>query len=95
MYIRRTDLPEKVGAKLQPLYEVVYNKFYVDEFYNATFVRLAVDGSRWVWHQFDEKIIDGAVNGTGWLWQHAGMAIRPVQSGRVQNYLLGMFFGSS
>jgi NADH-quinone oxidoreductase subunit L len=93
MYIRRTDLPEKVGAKLQPLYQVVYNKFYVDEFYNATFVRLAVDGSRWVWKNFDEKIIDGAVNGTGWVWQHAGMAIRPVQSGRVQNYLLWMFFG--
>jgi NADH-quinone oxidoreductase subunit L len=93
MYVRRTDLPAVVGAKLRPLYNVVYNKFYVDEFYNATFVRLAVDGSTWVWHQFDEKVIDGAVHGTAWLWQHAGLAVRPVQTGRVQNYLLWMFAG--
>jgi NADH-quinone oxidoreductase subunit L len=93
MYVRRTDLPAVVGAKLRPLYNVVYNKFYVDEFYNATFVRLAIDGSTWVWHQFDEKVIDGAVHGTAWLWQHAGLAVRPVQTGRVQNYLLWMFAG--
>ena len=93
MYMRRTDLPGWLGAKLRPLYKVVYNKFYVDEFYGATFVRLVVDGSRWVWHQFDEKVIDGAANGTGWLWQWAGRAVRPLQTGRVQNYLLGMFIG--
>jgi NADH-quinone oxidoreductase subunit L len=93
MYVRRTDLPGLVGAKLRPLYKVVYNKFYVDEFYGATFVRAAVDGSRWVWHQFDEKIIDGAVNGTATLWQWAGRTVRPLQTGRVQNYLLGMFIG--
>jgi NADH-quinone oxidoreductase subunit L len=93
MYVRRTDLPGLVGAKLRPLYKVVYNKFYVDEFYGATFVRAAVDGSRWVWHQFDEKVIDGAVNGTGALWQWAGRTVRPLQTGRVQNYLLGMFIG--
>jgi NADH-quinone oxidoreductase subunit L len=93
MYIRRTDIPGILGAKLRPLYKVVYNKFYVDEFYAATVVRLSVDGSRWVWRHFDEKIIDGAVHGTAWLWQHAGQAVRPLQTGRVQNYLLGMFIG--
>jgi len=93
MYVRRTDLPGLLGAKLRPVYKVVYNKFYVDEFYGATVVRLAVGGSRWVWHQFDEKVIDGAVNGTAWLWQWAGRAVRPLQTGRVQNYLLGMFIG--
>ena len=93
MYIRRTDLPVLVGAKLQPLYKVVYNKFYIDEFYAATFVRVAVDGSRWVWKHFDEFIIDGAVNGTGWLWQKGGALIRPAQTGKVQNYMLGIFIG--
>ena len=44
---------------------IVYNKFYIDEFYHATFVRVAVDGSRWVWQHFDEAVIDGAVNGVG------------------------------
>ncbi len=93
MYVRRTGLPGLVGAKLRPVYKAVYNKFYVDEFYGATFVRAAVDGSRWVWHQFDEKIVDGAVNGTAALWQWAGRTARPLQTGRVQNYLLAMFIG--
>ncbi len=93
MYIRRTDLPVLVGAKLRPVYKVVYNKFYIDEFYAKTFVWLAVDGSRWVWKHFDELIIDGAVNGTGWLWQKGGALVRPVQTGKVQNYLLGIFIG--
>ena len=93
MYVRRTDLPALAVAKLRPLYNVVYNKFYVDEFYNATFVRLAVDGSAWVWHHFDEHIIDGAVHGTAWLWQRGGTLVRPMQTGRVQNYLLWMFAG--
>jgi NADH-quinone oxidoreductase subunit L len=93
MYVRRTDLPGLVGSKLRPLYRAVYNKFYVDEFYGATFVRAAVDGSRWVWRQFDEKVIDGAVNGTAAFWQWAGRTVRPLQTGKVQHYLLGMFIG--
>jgi hypothetical protein len=46
-----------------------------------------------VWRHFDEAIIDGGVNGVGWLWQHAGALARPVQTGKVQNYLLGIFIG--
>ena len=94
VYVRRAaDLPELLGAKLQPVYKVVYNKFYIDEFYQATVVWLAVDGSRWLWHAFDEKVIDGAVHGMAWLWQAAGRGVRPLQTGRVQNYLLGIFIG--
>jgi NADH-quinone oxidoreductase subunit L len=93
MYVKRTDLPGLAGARLRRTYRTVYNKFYVDEFYGATIVRAAVDGSRWVWHKFDELVIDGAVNGTAWLWQRAGAVARPLQTGRVQNYLLAMVIG--
>jgi NADH-quinone oxidoreductase subunit L len=94
IYVRRAaDLPATLGARFGSVYTIVYNKFYIDEFYQATFVRLAVDGSRWVWHHFDEKVIDGSVNGVGWLWQRAGALVRPIQTGRVQNYLLAIFLG--
>lgn len=93
MYVRRVDLPQKVGARLQPVYRVVYNKFYVDELYDATFVRPAVDGSRWVWRRFDEAVIDGGAHGMAWLWRALGAVLRPLQTGRVQHYLLGMFVG--
>ncbi|MCL5736436.1 MAG: NADH-quinone oxidoreductase subunit L [Actinobacteria bacterium] len=94
IYVRRAqDLPQFFGALFGPVYRVVYNKFYVDEFYAATFVRVAVDGSRSVWHNFDEKVIDGAVHGSAWLWQNWGRVVRPLQTGRVQNYLLGILIG--
>lgn len=93
MYVRRTDLPLVVGRKLQPVYRVVYNKFYIDEFYAATVIRLAVDGSCWVWRNFDERVIDGAAHGLAWLWQRAGQGMRPLQTGRVHNYLLAMVIG--
>ena len=93
VYVRRPGLAEVFGARLQPVYKVVYNKFYIDEFYDATIVRLSVDGSRWLWHHFDERIVDGAVHGVAWLWQGAGRVARPIQTGRVQNYLLAIFFG--
>jgi NADH-quinone oxidoreductase subunit L len=94
IYVRRAaDLPQTLGAKFGPVYRIVYNKFYVDEFYAATFVRVAVDGSRWVWRHFDEMVIDGAVNGMGKLWQRGGATVRPIQTGRVQNYMLAMVVG--
>ncbi len=93
MYVRRVDLPLKVGARLRPAYRVVYNKFYVDEFYAATFVKVAVDGSTWVWHRFDEAVIDGAAHGLARLWQALGAAGRRLQTGKVQHYLLGIFVG--
>ncbi len=94
VYVRRAaTLPALLGARLRPLYTVVWNKFYIDEFYAATVVRVAVDGSRWAWHKFDEGVIDGAAHGVAWLWQRAGTGLRPLQTGKVQNYLLGMFIG--
>lgn len=92
-YVRKPLLPYVAGQKLAPVYKVVYNKFYIDEFYAATVVRLAVDGSHWLWKHFDELVIDGAVHGVARFWRGAGGVMRPMQSGRVQNYLLGMFIG--
>jgi NADH-quinone oxidoreductase subunit L len=88
---RRKDLPEKAGAVSPVLYRAVLNKWYIDEIYNATIIRLVVDGSRWLWRVVDVGIIDGAVNGVAKLWELGGRAVRPAQTGRVQNYAAVMF----
>jgi NADH-quinone oxidoreductase subunit L len=38
-------------------------------------------------------VIDGAVNGAGWVAQRGGGLLRRVQTGRVENYGLGMAAG--
>ena len=47
----------------------------------------------WLWTFVDAKVIDGAVNGVAWLWGWAGDRLRPIQTGRVQNYAMYVFGG--
>ena len=99
---------------LGSLYPVLENRYYVDEFYNATVIRavlwlsatFAAIDSRWVIDpvvnaigrgagrlaelssRFDARFVDGAVHATARLADSAGRALRPVQTGKVQDYLL-------
>jgi NADH-quinone oxidoreductase subunit L len=42
--------------------------------------------SRWVYRNIDQRVVDGAVNGSGAAARGAGGALRPVQSGKVNQY---------
>jgi NADH:ubiquinone oxidoreductase subunit 5 (subunit L)/multisubunit Na+/H+ antiporter MnhA subunit len=44
--------------------KVLYNKWYVDEVYDAVIVRPLVGMSRGLWRFVDRGLIDGAVNGS-------------------------------
>ncbi len=66
MYVVNTAVPERIAASLGGLYTLVYNKYFVDEIYDATVVNPLIDGSRTVlWHGVDQGVIDGIVNGVG------------------------------
>jgi NADH-quinone oxidoreductase subunit L len=62
----KSTVPQRLAARFPGLYRLVYNKYYVDEIYQATVLRptgllaraLAV---------FDNVVIDGAVNGVAAL----------------------------
>jgi NADH-quinone oxidoreductase subunit L len=93
MYIQRTDLPQKLAERVPQAYKASLNKFYMDEFYNLAVIGPLVGFAGWLWTFFDSKVIDGAVNGVAWLWGRLADTIRPLQTGRVQNYALGIFAG--
>ena len=40
----------------------------------------------WVYRNVDQRVVDGAVNGTGNAAQGAGSVLRPIQSGKVNQY---------
>src|SRR3984957_2512442 len=48
MYVMNTKVPERIAASLGGLYNVVYNKYFVDEIYDATVVNPIITGSRTV-----------------------------------------------
>jgi NADH-quinone oxidoreductase subunit L len=95
LYVARPGLAESVAASLGDLYRLVYNKYYVDEAYDAVIVRPVVDGSRIVlWRGIDVGLIDGAVNGAGTASRSIGGVLRLMQSGYLRRYAAWVVFGS-
>jgi len=45
--------------------------------------------------QFDEQVVDGAVNATGTLIRRGGAKLRATQSGLVRSYALGIAIGAA
>ena len=67
LYVKRTDLPQKIANAFGGFYKLVYNKYYVDQLYDALFVNRAKDLGLAL-GAFDRNVIDGVgVNGAGWL----------------------------
>ena len=93
MYIRRTELPGRLAARLPAAYEASFNKMYMDQIYEVVPIRSTIAFAGWLWTFFDTKVIDGAVNGLARLWELFGERLRPLQTGRVQNYTLSIFAG--
>jgi NADH-quinone oxidoreductase subunit L len=74
------------------MYRASVNKYYFDDFYQLVFSTGGVVVAKALWW-FDVRVIDGVVNGSGWLAQRIGGILRRLQTGRVQNYGLGMAAG--
>ena len=88
----RQALVEATSARLRPLYTASKNKWYFDELNDLLFVKIGGLVAAALWW-FDRAVIDGTVNGVARLTQGAGAEIRHIQTGRVQNYALGIAAG--
>lgn len=94
MYLRGSISPASVGARLQPIYRLIFRKYYVDELYEDQlvrrgFYRYLADGVRW----FDEHWIDNAnVHLYTWV-SRIGKSGALVQNGQTQTYAVGMVIG--
>ena len=64
LYVVKPGTADSIAAAFGGLYKLVYNKYFVDEIYDAAVVKPTVEGSRAVlWRGVDVAIIDGVVNG--------------------------------
>ncbi len=97
-FFRSRARPEVVERSTQrnrltrALYVASFNKWWFDDLYSLIFYRfggLLANAVMW----FDMRVIDGLVNGSGTLTQAAGERVRHIQTGRVQNYALGIAMG--
>jgi NADH-quinone oxidoreductase subunit L len=70
-YMKRVIKAEKVAAALPGLHRFLMNKWYFDELYEATVIRLTMVIAR-LCALFDQYIIDGLVDGAGRLTKRMG-----------------------
>jgi NADH-quinone oxidoreductase subunit L len=95
MYIAKPGMADSVAGSFKGLYTLVYNKYFVDEMYDAAIVKPVVNGSRTVlWRFADAGVIDGLVNGVGARARGIGDVLRRMQSGNIRSYATWVLLGS-
>jgi NADH-quinone oxidoreductase subunit L len=95
MYVAKPALADSFASSMKGLYTLVYNKYFVDEVYDATVVKPVVGGSREVlWKGIDVGVIDGIANGIGSRSKDIGGVLRLLQSGNIRSYAAWVLFGS-
>ncbi len=93
MYIRRPDLPVRMASGYKGLYQLLFNKYYVDEIYEFIFVNGCKKLGTILWLKFDVPVIDGIVNGVGKVTMFLGESVRKIQTGHIQHYIVGILIG--
>ena len=93
-YLRNTEVPGRLAAKVQGLYTLLLNKYYVDEAYDAAIVTPMVRGSeKLLWRIVDVGVIDWCVNALAKIVAAVSRTVRVVQTGFAQSYVLVFVFG--
>ena len=88
----KRELVEAWTDRLRPLYTASFAKWWFDDLNDLIFVRFGGVVANALWW-FDVNVVDGTVNGIAALTQSTGRGIRHIQTGRVQNYALGIAAG--
>ena len=93
--IRISPKPDRVralAARVPFLYRGSLNKWWFDDLNHLLFIVIGGRVAAFLWW-FDRVVVDGTVNGIGSFTVGAGRGLRQVQTGRVQNYALGIALG--
>ncbi|MFI4934550.1 MAG: NADH-quinone oxidoreductase subunit L [Caulobacterales bacterium] len=94
VYIRREGMGARIAARQGPVWSFLYNKWYFDELYDATFVRLARVLGDLFWKGGDQKIIDGlGPDGVSAVSYAVGKATGKLQTGYVYHYAFVILLG--
>jgi NADH-quinone oxidoreductase subunit L len=94
VYYRGSIAPQRVVAMAPALYRFMAQRYYVDQLYDALFVRTIKWTARILYRFFEIDVIDYTVDGMGRLARYSSGRLRGVQTGYVRNYGLAILFGA-
>ncbi len=94
MYIINPALPAAIKARVEPIYSLLENKYYMDWFYENVLARGARMLGTGLWKGGDQTLIDGGiVNGSWKLVGWVSGLVRRAQTGYLYHYALVMILG--
>ncbi len=94
VYLKKPQVADKTASKFKGAYNVLLNKYFLDEAYEASIVNPIVKGSESIlWKIADNKIIDGLINYLAKLIDIISGVIKKIQTGVAQSYALVMVLG--
>ena len=92
-YIANPDVPANLAVRFKSAFKVLANKYYVDELYDAVFVKPGWAVARFFADGIDKTVIDGIIDGGARLVAQGGGLLARLQSGYIRHYALAMFLG--
>ena len=84
---------ERLGKRFAWLHQLLDNKWYIDEIYEAIIVKPIHAISQFAWKGFDQGFLDRIVMGFGRASEWGGQTARVVQTGSVQIYAFILLLG--
>ena len=94
MYMVNPALPTAIKSRVQPIYMLLENKYYLDWINENILARGARAVGTGLWKWGDQVLIDGViVNGSWKLVAQVSGVVRKVQSGYLYHYALAMILG--
>jgi NADH-quinone oxidoreductase subunit L len=93
-FLRNPRMAEQWADRFSGLHKLLYNKYFVDEVYDATIVQpIKRTSNGLLWRGMDAGLIDGTVNGVGLVVRGWSAVLRRLQTGSVRAYAMSLFFG--
>ncbi|MFA6456910.1 MAG: NADH-quinone oxidoreductase subunit L [Bacteroidota bacterium] len=89
IYTERTEIAEATAKRFSGLYKLLWNKYFVDEMYDAVVVNpIKQSSDKFLWKIFDVKVIDNTINFSAKFVEATSGIFRRIQTGVVQSYAI-------
>jgi NADH-quinone oxidoreductase subunit L len=89
-YVKNKTLPANEGETLNPIHNLVYKKYLIDELYENVIMKPINFIGEALHKVVDNQIVDGIVNGFGSMVTGVSGVIRKAQSGNIGFYVFVM-----
>jgi NADH-quinone oxidoreductase subunit L len=94
-FLQNRRAADRMAERFAGLRQVLADKYYVDEIYDATIVQpIRIVSEEALWKGLDARLIDGAVNGAGETVGGLSELGRRLQTGSVRTYAASLFAGA-